>query len=308
MKRYIYTLLILLAAVVPAVAQTATDGTLYVKSLFKYPEAPEYLDDLTARSDYLMDNFWNDMNFKQKSVDQAALLHAFKVYAAPMIYAQKAKVFNSIDNLMKKVSKNPALATQFMKAAEETFHSPRAEVYVDDVYERFLQGYINNKKVKKDRKAKYIRQLAAMQNTKPGMPAPQLAVTDTAGNAVTMPRGSEYTIILFGTPASDNLRRSILQLDTNIPMARICREGNLAINYVNTDAATPEGVEYMTQVPDFVTGVFAPDARDTFDVRSNPSVFLLDAAGNIILGNITLSQAFNIIAGQKFGSATDGQQ
>ena len=103
--RFILTLAIALfgLATVPAAAQTtAADGTVYVEPLFKYPEAPPFIENLGDRSDFLMDNFWKEMNFKQKVVNQAALQHAFEVYSAPMRWAQKGKVISSVKALLKK--------------------------------------------------------------------------------------------------------------------------------------------------------------------------------------------------------------
>lgn len=280
--------------------ETVTDGTVYVQSLFTYPEAPDYMDDLGARADYLMDNFWNNMNFKQKVVNQNALQHAFEVYAAPMRWAQKAKVQNSIKNLLKKVEKNPSLATQLMKAAEETFHSPRSLVYIDEVYEQFLTGYVNNKKVKGDRKKKYEAQLAAMTATTPGQPMPDIAMTDTAGNVASPRLGSEYSIMVFGDSRDAFLRQMLLKLNTNMALERLCTGGNLGITFVNTAARTSESDAVLDALPAFVAGGYAPEAAGKVDLRISPSVYLIDNEGKIIDRNIDMERAFNEIAQRKF--------
>lgn len=284
-----------------AAAQTSTDdGTIIVEPLFKYPEPPAFIESLPDRSDYLMDNFWKDMNFKQKVVNQAALQHAFEVYSTPMRWAQKAKVINSVKDLLKKLEKNPTLATQFMKAAEETFHSPRSEVYIDEVYTMLLEGFLKNKKVPKARKEKYARQLDAIRNTAVGMKMPQVAAVDTAGGEFSPRLGSEYTLIIFGSHRSDNTRRQMLQMNTDLAMERLCRSGELALNFINTAQRDEDADSFFATLPDFIAAAFAPKAASEIDIRISPSIYLLDGEGVILAKNVSIEEAFAEIGNRKF--------
>lgn len=294
MKKLLILIAVVLAGAAGISAQnisTDESGTVYVEPLFQYPEAPPFLDNLYSRADWLMDNFWNDMNFKQKTVHQAALQHAFEVYATPMRWATKAKVLNSIDALMKKVEKNPGMLIQIMKAAEETFHSPRSEMFIDEVYERFLQGFIDNKKVKKDRKARYIKQLEALRATAPGSVAPQLALTDSTGNAAEMPGGKKYTLIVFGSPSNTDLRQWLLRLNSVVQLEEMAKRGDASVVYVSIND-TPEAFsELLPQIPPFVSAFRADRPQDTFDIRITPSTYLLDSEGKVMLRNSPLQMA-----------------
>ena len=309
--RFILTLAIALfgLATVPAAAQTtAADGTVYVEPLFKYPEAPPFIENLGDRSDFLMDNFWKEMNFKQKVVNQAALQHAFEVYSAPMRWAQKGKVISSVKALLKKLEKNPTLATQFMKAAEETFHSPRSMVYIDEVYTMMLEGFIHNKKVPKARKERYIKQLAAIRNTELGKKMPEVAAVDTAGNAVTPRIGTEYTFVIFGSHHDSDTRRQMLQMNTNMAMERLCESGELAMNFFNTARPDAETASFLATLPSFFVVASAPKAASEVDIRIAPSVYLLDNQGVILAKNVTVEEAFAEIANRKFNTQQQQQQ
>ena len=299
-KALFITLAALLASILPAAAQAAVaapaDGTVYVDALFTYPEAPEYLGDITSRSDYLMDNFWTPMDFKQKTVNQAALQHAFDVYVAPMMWAQKAKVVNSVAALVKKLSKNPSLATQFMRAAEEALHSRRSEFYIDEVYEMMLEGYVANKKVPKERKTRYSTQLSALRATKPGSPMPAVALTDSVGNAVEVAQGLQYTVVVFGSPRQDEMRQWTLRLGAMLEVERLCRDGIMAIAVADTDEPSEEGNAYLASLPGFVTGGYVRHPEQTFDIRISPCAYIVAGDGTVLARNVAPADAFVTIA------------
>ena len=299
-KALFITLAALLASILPAAAQAAVaapaDGTVYVDALFTYPEAPEYLGDITSRSDYLMDNFWTPMDFKQKTVNQAALQHAFDVYVAPMMWAQKAKVVNSVAALVKKLSKNPSLATQFMRAAEEALHSRRSEFYIDEVYEMMLEGYVANKKVPKERKTRYATQLSALRATKPGSPMPAVALTDSVGNAVEVAQGLQYTVVVFGSPRQDEMRQWTLRLGAMLEVERLCRDGIMAIAVADTDEPSEEGNAYLASLPGFVTGGYVRHPEQTFDIRISPCAYIVAGDGTVLARNVAPADAFVTIA------------
>ncbi len=274
----------LLGVLLPASAQqTAEDGTVYVQSLFTYPVAPDYLDNLEARSDWLMDNFWNDMDFKnKKGVNQAALQHAFGVYAGPMLYAKKAKVLNSVENLCKKAEKNPALMIQLMKAAEEEFHSQRSTVYIDEVYRIFLNKFLSNKKIKKDRKAKYAMQLAALDATEPGNNFPQ------GGPAVTLPAmGSRGTVVIFGNTGDDLSRQMLLRFATSVRAEQAVNSGDFEIVFID------KSVEPAMEMPSYIKRVYCEKPQQSYDLPFLPDCYLLDKDGVIVMRNKSIADVLN---------------
>ena len=63
-----------------------------IEPLFEYPTAPQELPTLEEKSDYLVEHFWDQMDFKSKStVDQNALNDAFRVFSVPLRWSAKDK-------------------------------------------------------------------------------------------------------------------------------------------------------------------------------------------------------------------------
>ena len=107
----------LMASPLPLYSQD-NQNIIEIDPLFEYPMAPEELEGITAKSNYLIDHFWDPMDFKTKAaVDQNALNDAMNVYTAPLRWADKAKADAAVDGLIDKWSKNPKVLVQFSKAA-----------------------------------------------------------------------------------------------------------------------------------------------------------------------------------------------
>lgn len=144
------TAIISICAAIASPACASAQEIIEIDPLFQYPSAPEELSSIQDKSNYLVNHFWEPMDFKdKKAVDQNALNDAFKVYCVPMRWADKERALVSVDKLIEKISKNPTLLIQFTKAAEENLYSPRADVWIDEVYLRFLNAIVKTRRFRR---------------------------------------------------------------------------------------------------------------------------------------------------------------
>lgn len=268
-----------------------------VEQLFEYIAAPDTMQSLQSRSNYVVKNFWNPMDLKSKKpVDQNALNHAFDVYRVPLQYAEANVAMKATDDLLKKLSKNPVLLLQFVKAAEETMYGPRALVWIDDIYIKYLEALTANKKIPELRKIRYADQLVRLHNSHIGVTAPRFEFTDRQGDRKEYRPMSTFTIIEFGDPACVDCRMAKLRLDTNSDITRLVEEGRLNILFI-----TPQDVsgdkDWLDQTegyPEKWAVGASPDVEDIYDLRSTPSIYVVDGHGKIVAKNISADQAIAI--------------
>lgn len=262
-----------------------------IKPLFEYPVAPEELTTIDEKSNYLVEHFWDPLDFKAKaSVDQHALNDAFRVYTVPMRWADKTKTTVSTDKLLEKLSKNPVLLTQFMKAAEENLYGPRAEVWIDEIYLKFLEAIVKNKKIPASRKNRYQNQLNILKNTTVGGKAPEFKFTGIDGKDRRYFPMTTPTLIFFGDPTSSDWRMWRLKMETNTALVKAIDKGQLNIMYM-VDSELPGWNKEVASYPSTWIVGCAPDIRDTYDLRATPSVYLIGSDGNIILKNAVAETA-----------------
>lgn len=266
---------------------------IQIEPLFEYPTAPESLSSLVDKSNYLIEHFWDSMDFKKTTpVDQNALNDAMKVYSVPLRWADLSTAEAGVDRLIEKLSKNPTLLTQFTKAAEEILYGPRAEFWVDAVYVKFLDAYTKNKKIPAARKTKYEKQLQTLRNSTVGNQAPSFEFNGKNGkNEKYMPM-STPTIIVFGNPVDTDWRMTRLKMETNVPLRQAVDQGKLNILFIVPFKADNWEKETSNYPSTWTIGE-APNVSDIIDIRANPSVYLIGGDGNIVLKNVTVPMAVN---------------
>ncbi len=303
MKRYNRVLAISSLAMVSLMtgslnAQDTTTGrtVIEVQSLFEYPVAPETLPDITSKSNYLVENFWSKFDFSQKSVAQVALNHAMGVYTTPMRWADQAVVDKSLATLFKKLSKSPTLLYQFTKAAEETIYSEDADVWIDEVYMKFLDAMLANKKISDVRKAKYKAQRLALGNSLKGKVLPHFKYVSVENYPREFETVAPLTLLEFGSPSCTDCRMTKLKLDTNSRISKMVEQGKLDIYFIVPDADSEDC--WQTQLAEYPKDwhVGAGEGLDElYDLRMTPSLYLLTSDGVIIEKNCPVEEMIYII-------------
>lgn len=278
--------------------QSNADNRIYIEPLFEYPVVPDELgDNLTDRADYQIENFWNNFDFKNKNaVDQNALNHAFEVYASAMPYATSEKVIKSVDKLIEKIKKNPTLSYQFAKAAEEILYGPRASMWIDEVYIKFLENLVANKKIDKSKKLKFQDQLSILKNSAVGAKAYRFNYVSRDGQHSNFMPKSDFTLIEFGNPECDDCRYAKLKMDISSVLNDLLYDNRLDIYFIITEEDEDGSLLKSTSTyPDkWIVGK-AGELDDYYDLRATPSLYLIDKDGKIIAKNISVDNAIAIL-------------
>lgn len=282
----------------PAISQEVNDslslidsGVMYVDPLFQYPIAPEEISEFSDKCNWLAENFWNPLDLKTKeAVDQAKLNHAFQVYAATLQYADKDKVTNALDKLMKNMQKNPMLLYQFTKAAEESIYGPRAEVWIDELYARILRTSLANKKFPKSKRLRYESQLKQLEGSMIGNPPAKFDFVRPNGDAAQYFPMNTPTIIIFGDPDCDECRMGKLKMQSNVAFSKAVSDGKINVLFIIPDAE--EG--WQAKVSDFPKHwtVGASDTvADVFDIREIPEVYVISSDGKVLKKHTSVMNA-----------------
>lgn len=267
------------------------DGVVYLEPLFEYPSAPEDIVDFNEKCAWLVENFWNQLDIKSNQpIDQAKLNHAFKVYAVGCQYAPKERVEASADKLLKNLQKNPTLLMQMIKAAEENLYGPRAEVWIDELYIKFLHAGLANKKIPKARKVRMETQAKQLEGSIVGSTPAIFDFARANGESARYFPTATPTVIIFGDPDCDDCRQSRLKMEVNVAFNRAVTDGKVNVLYIIPDAESG----WEKKVSDYPRNwsVGASDtAADTYDIRTTPEIYFIGSDGKIQGKNLTAQQA-----------------
>lgn len=301
MKLKISLLSLILGAAVPLFAQqpapadsvvAGQQDVIVIDPLFEYPVAPEELPDLESKTNYLMENFWKPFDFKSKrAVDQTALNDAFATYTSFMNHADRQVVNKSVDELVKKLKKNPTLLYQFTRTAEENLYGPRANVWIDEVYLKFLDAIADNKKIDSSRKARYLDQRRRILASPHGGVLAPFSFTAPDGSKKDYVPAAKVNIIEFGDPGCDNCRKSKILLEVNFELRDLIEKGDVSMTFVNLEDSDLPASELFSSYPESWTVGSNTDIVEQIDIRDYPSFYVLDSKGTILGKNLNVQQA-----------------
>lgn len=267
---------------------------LVIEPLFDYPVAPEEIEGLEEKSDYLMEHFWDKMDFKQKeSVDQNALNDAFSVYTIPMRWAGNEKTDASVDRLIERISKNPVLSLQFAKAAEEALYGPRADAWNDEIFLKFLDNVIKCKGVKKERKLRYELLRNQVGSTLRGTVPPEFNYKRSDGSTAHYHPNGVITLIEFGDPDCDDCRHAKLKMEMNVNLMQLVERGKVNILFIYVDPEEGWEEKLKDYPPAWHVGA-TDEVSDTYDLRSTPSIYVVDREGRVAAKNVPVATAIDI--------------
>lgn len=282
---------ILMSSAYAGAQAVQADEIIYIEPLFEYPVAPDNLESLNEKSEYLVTHFWNNMNFQNKAaVDQNALNDAFQVFISPMRWSRPEITDNAINAYIKKIAKNPTLLIQSVRAAEEALYGPRAVYWSDEAYLKFVEALLDNKKIPEYRKERYERHKRVLNNSRLGSAPSIFTYTTPIGDIARYIPDGVITVIEFGDPACDDCRYAKLKMETDIKFSTLVDKGIINVLFILPDAEEGWQTEIVGLSPKWHVG-YAEDISDIMDIRILPSFYVIDRNGKIAAKNVNYKQA-----------------
>jgi len=198
--------------------------------------------------------------------------------------------------LLKKLEKNPVLLYQFVKAAENNMYSGNSEVWIDDVYMKFLKAITSNKKISNLKKARYNMQKSQLENSMVGNKLAAFEYTNLNGDKIKFQPTAPLTLIEFGSPSCDDCRMAKLKMDVNEEFGQLVKDGKVEVCFIVPDAESED--DWQTELAGYPATwtVGAGEGLDEiFDMRSTPTLYLLDNTGTILKKHLSIAEMMDII-------------
>jgi len=261
---------------------------------FPYPQAPDEIQGLAERSNFIVERFWERCNFNTAFHSRDKMKEAFVDYINIMPYATLDTVNLSIDNLINKVKKQPKDLLTLAQIAEETLYGTSAEYWSDEIYLPFVRAVVNHKKISKTDKAPFKKQLTTLENTKNGMSVPGINLTLRDGSkfntdSITAP----LTILFVSTPDCTDCMMERVTLAANVNTIRHINNGKLQVVLISTEPYSTEWAKSMSAVPQTWIAGTAPGIDEILDIRMHPEIYILGSKHKILVKHATVP---NIIA------------
>ena len=288
MKKTILLIIAIIGIIVPAKAQ---------HRLFPYPAIPDSLTNLYDRTDFLVAHFWEQCDMKKALKSPERLDSAFRDYISFMPHATVDVVYSSIDNLFTSIKNDVNAILSVGQMAEDALYGEKAEYWSDELYLKFIEPIILNKKVPATDRARYEHQYNILSKSIEGMTAPNAEYTTRYGATHnTDGQRAEFVVLFFNDPECEDCSMIKLRLDADVKTTSLIESGRLKVVAISITEPSDEWKEMVKDYPfEWEVGA-SPDIDSIYDIRSTPSIYLLNKEHKIVAKNLNIDVLLRAIS------------
>lgn len=262
--------------------------------LFPYPEPPKDMTNLYERCNFLVYKFWDQCNIKAALSKKNKLNEAFGHWLGFMPYASADTVYLAIDNFHKSFKKSGEQSLAIAKMAEAWLYSESAQFRSDELYSRFVDAAVVNKKIPAEERRYFEAQKKILDNSSVGRKVPDIELTKADGTKTSFYADSaEFTLVFVYPPDCMDCSFARVRLSADMVINQL-NDGGI-VRVVSLFAGEPDAsfLTAVTSFPENWLNVASPQTGEYFDMRVKPALYYLDKDHRIIAKDLSVD---NIIS------------
>ncbi len=282
-------------------------GTFLAKiiTLMQSPSVPIIPDSVENKAlfryEYYKSNFWNDINIADPGLLRTPLLDAkIKEYLDDVVIQQSDSVIKEVDLLIAKTTTNKEAFRYLLITLVNKYESSKV-IDFDKVFVHIIESYYltgkANEWTDKETLDKLRNRVAMIKPNFIGNDAPQLILWDTLGNEINLRDiEAEYTVLYFYSPDCGHCIKKTPVLYEKYP--DLVAKG-VEILAICTETDEKKWKDFI--IKDDLGWINLADLESKtyvkyyYDIRSTPTVYILDKDKKIILKKIDALDIADVI-------------
>lgn len=292
MKSYIKLALIWLACAASlAHAQDMSQG-------LPLPSVPDTLRTPAARADYVIEHFWDEMDFSKTkySLDETFMEQTFSNYAMILgIATPGPQLQASVDQLLAKASVQKDARKLLCSLAYTYLYEPESPMANEDAYLLFIEAQLSSPDTPQSELPRLEYQKKTIMMNRPGTPAADFTFEGRDGKQHTLAQtiDGRQTLLMLYSPDCSDCHRAMADIKSSAALQRMISEGTLQVLAIADADEAELWQKQAGQVPDcIIDGLDTTGIADQelYDIPFTPTFLLIAPDGRILLKNRPLSQ------------------
>lgn len=260
--------------------------------LFEYPQVPDQLTKVNMRSNFMINRLWDECKLDKEVITNIeSFRETFTDFLSFFPLADVDEVDKAVKKFVDKVAKNEANLRTVAGFLDSEVYNPMSQFCSDDVYLIFARHLIDNKKVDDGLKNVLQENAAKINNSRINSVFGDMPVSKGGAGAALHSLQSQYTVLIFNVDGDFDTSIYKLRLSTDVVTGRLIKNGavNVVSIYSNRtkDKSGDDALWYTAMVPDM---------ERVYDLRLQPSVYLLGADKKIIAKSPAIEQVLSLMA------------
>ncbi len=254
------------------------------------PDVPKSITSPKDRAEYILLNFWNDMNFKDTlySHNMDFMERNFVNFLSLFPHAQLDALHPATKKLLQASLKDEKAFDIIQDLAEKYLADAGSPQRNEDFYIVFLQETLNLKKLSKDKKMRPEAQLKIVMKNRPGDKATNFSYLTRQGEHSTLNNtpAKNFLLLIFYDPECSHCTDILEDLNHSSIINQLFESGELTILAVYTEGKKDIWDKNKESMPkNWIVSIDESNIVDNslYDLPAMPIIYLLDSNKKVIL-------------------------
>lgn len=298
MKKSIYTILILLVAVMSigcggrAVKQNQSTKVKAAR-VFVPAIIPSSISDPEARRQYMCEHYWDKLNLADSTffaeIDTVQMVEAFMAWVGNYMNPNDGSY---VEKFMVKAGQYPHSLRYFAMLAEQVLYDPNSPLRSDELYIPVLQAQVESEWLDKYEKLSPQYNLDLALQNRIGRPANDFRYTTSTGRTGSLYGiKAKYTLIFFNNPGCTMCKTIREAICSSQLLTEMISSGQMKVLALYPDELLDEWHAYKEHIPSTWINSYDKGTvirkKNLYDLKAIPALYLLDSAKRVLIKDST---------------------
>ena len=298
MKKSIYTILILLVAVMSigcGEGATKQKQSTKVKAARVFVPAiiPSSISDPEARRQYMCEHYWDKLNLADSTffaeIDTVQMVEAFMAWVGNYMNPNDGYY---VEKFMVKAGQYPHSLRYFAMLAEQVLYDPNSPLRSDELYIPVLQAQVESEWLDKYEKLSPQYNLDLALQNRIGRPANDFRYTTSTGRTGSLYGiKAKYTLIFFNNPGCTMCKTIREDICSSQLLTELISSGQMKVLALYPDELLDEWHAYKEHIPSNWINSYDKGTvirnKNLYDLKAIPALYLLDSAKRVLIKDST---------------------
>ena len=298
MKKSIYTILILLVAVMSigcGGGATKQKQSTKVKAARVFVPAiiPSSISDPEARRQYMCEHYWDKLNLADSTffaeIDTVQMVEAFMAWVGNYMSPNDGYY---VEKFMVKAGQYPHSLRYFAMLAEQVLYDPNSPLRSDELYIPVLQAQVESEWLDKYEKLSPQYNLDLALQNRIGRPANDFRYTTSTGRTGSLYGiKAKYTLIFFNNPGCTMCKTIREDICSSQLLTELISSGEMKVLALYPDELLDEWHAYKEHIPSNWINSYDKGTvirnKNLYDLKAIPALYLLDSAKRVLIKDST---------------------
>lgn len=265
--------------------------------VFKMINIPSILTSGEERAEYLVLNYWNNLNFadttyiNQEEVTEQAFVNYIDLFPHTSIEV----VSKSVKNLMTKASVEKKMLTYFFELFDKYLYDPNSPMRNEEFFIPALEGIIASPAYDETEKIRPQSLLQLALKNRVGDSANDFSFTLKNGQKQKLyEQKAEYLLLYFYNPGCPACKEASGKLKASNTVGSLLKNNKLKILAIYPDEDLSEWNSHLEDIPTSWTNGYDQEVyiknEEAYDLKAIPTIYLLDKNKKVIFKDAYVEQ------------------